>query len=52
MTAILETLRQLQENAIPHGPLQVVFTIAEENGVHGPQNMDSSLLHADLGYTA
>jgi len=51
VTAILETLRQLQENAIPHGPLQVVFTIAEENGVHGSQNMDSSLLHADLGYT-
>lgn len=51
VTAILETLRQLREQAVPHGPLQVVFTIAEENGVHGSQNMDSSLLHADFGYT-
>ncbi len=51
VTAILETLRQLREQKIPHGPLQVVFTIAEENGVHGSQNLDTSLLHADIGYT-
>lgn len=51
VTAILETLRQLKEQDIPHGPLQVVFTIAEENGVHGSQNLDSSLLHADFGFT-
>ena len=51
VTAILETLRQLQERNIPHGPLQVVFTVAEENGVHGSQNLDQSLLHADFGFT-
>lgn len=51
VVAILETLRQLKEKAIQHGPLQVVFTIAEENGVHGSQNLDSTLLHADYGYT-
>ena len=51
VTAILETLRQLNEKNIPHGPLQIVFTIAEENGVHGSQNLDTSLLHADYGYT-
>ena len=51
VTAILESLRQLRERAIPHGPLQVVFTIAEENGVHGSQHLDSSLLHADMGFT-
>ena len=51
VTAILETLRQLQEQKLPHGPLQVVFTISEENGVHGSQNLDSSLLHADMGFT-
>lgn len=49
--AILETLRQLAENNIPHGPLQVVFAVAEENGVHGSQNLDASLLHSDMGYT-
>jgi len=51
VTAILEALRQLKENHIPHGPLQVVFTVAEENGVHGSQNLDTSLLHADFGFT-
>lgn len=49
--AILEALRVLGEENIPHGALQVVFTISEEGGVHGSQNMDSELLHADLGYT-
>ena len=51
VTAILESLRQLREQGLPHGPLQVVFTISEENGVHGSQNLDSSLLHADMGFT-
>lgn len=51
VTAILETLRQLREQGLPHGPLQVVFTISEENGVHGSQNLDSSLLYADMGFT-
>ena len=51
VTAILEALRQLRERSIPHGPLQVVFTVAEENGVHGSQHLDSSLLHADMGFT-
>ncbi|WP_295716089.1 M20/M25/M40 family metallo-hydrolase [uncultured Mitsuokella sp.] len=51
VTAILEALRQLREQGLPHGPLQVVFTISEENGVHGSQNLDSSLLHADMGFT-
>lgn len=51
VTAIFETLRQLREQGLPHGPLQVVFTISEENGVHGSQNLDSSLLHADMGFT-
>lgn len=51
VVAILETLRQLKENKLPHGPLQVVFTVAEENGVHGSQNLDTSLLHSDFGFT-
>ena len=51
VTAILEALRQIQERRLAHGPIQVVFTIAEENGVHGSQNLDTSLLLADYGYT-
>ena len=51
VVAILETLRQLKETNIPHGDLQIVFTVAEEGGVNGSRCLDTSLLHADLGYT-
>ena len=51
VVAILETLRCLREQHIPHGDLQIVFTVAEEGGVNGSQNIDQSLLHADVGFT-
>ncbi len=51
VVAILETLRQLKEQNIPHGNLQIVFTVAEEGGVNGSQNIDRALLRADFGYT-
>lgn len=47
---ILEVLRTLQEQAIPHGDIQVIFCVAEEGGLNGSQNIDKSLLKADLGY--
>ena len=51
VVSILETLRGLREQNIPHGNLQIVFTVAEEGGVNGSQNIDRSLLRADFGYT-
>ena len=51
VVAILETLRCLREQHIPHGDLQIVFTVAEEGGVNGSQNIDQSLLQADVGFT-
>ena len=51
VAAILETLCLLKENSIPHGDLQIVFTVAEEGGVNGSRCMDQNLLHADFGYT-
>ena len=51
VVAILETLRCLKEHDVPHGDLQIVFTVAEEGGVNGSRCLDTSLLHADLGYT-
>ncbi len=50
VVAILETLRVLKENNMPHGAIQVVFTVAEEGGVNGSKNMDKELLKADFGY--
>lgn len=51
VVAILEALRVLKEKNLPHGDLQVVFTIAEEGGVNGSKNIDQSLLKAKFGYT-
>lgn len=50
IVAILEAMRTIQENNIPHGDIQLVFTVAEEGGLHGSKNLDSALLKADFGY--
>jgi tripeptide aminopeptidase len=50
VVAVLETLRCLKEQNIPHGDIQVVFAVCEEQGVAGSKNMDKSLLKADFGY--
>lgn len=50
VVAILETLRILKEKNIPHGPLQILFTVCEEMGVQGSKYLDQSLLKADFGY--
>ncbi|SDF64616.1 M20/M25/M40 family metallo-hydrolase [Sporolituus thermophilus] len=48
--AIMEALRVLREKQLPHGDIQVVFTVAEEGGLNGSKNMDPAWLKADLGY--
>lgn len=50
VAGIIEGLRIMNENKIPHGPIQVVFTVAEEGGLNGAKNIDQSLLKADFGY--
>ncbi len=50
IAAILEALRIVQEQEIPHGPLQVIFTVAEEGGLDGAKHIEPSLLKADFGY--
>lgn len=50
IVAVLEALRILKEENISHGPLQVVFTVAEEGGLNGAKNLDPALLKADFGY--
>ncbi|MFZ5592167.1 MAG: M20/M25/M40 family metallo-hydrolase [Bacillota bacterium] len=47
---ILEAVRVLQEQKIPHGPLEVVLTVGEEQGLLGARHLDYSLLTARWGY--
>lgn len=50
IAAILEILEMLQENLIPHGPLEILFTVGEEQGLQGSKNFDCSKLKATFGY--
>jgi tripeptide aminopeptidase len=46
---ICEVLRVVREEAIPHGEIEVVFTICEETGLQGARHLDVSHLHARTG---
>jgi tripeptide aminopeptidase len=46
---ICETLHQLREQRIPHGPIDVVFTICEEIGLLGAKNLELDLFEAREG---
>lgn len=37
---ILEILKTLQEQKLPHPPVEAVFTLTEENGMAGAKNLD------------
>jgi len=50
VVAILEALRIVNEEHISHGPIQVVFTVAEEGGLNGAKAIDPAALKADFGY--
>jgi tripeptide aminopeptidase len=46
---ICEVLRVIQEQTIPHGDIEIVFTICEETGLQGARHLDISKLHARMG---
>lgn len=50
ITAILEGLRIIQENDIPHGRIEILFTVAEEGGLFGAKTLDASKLQAQAGF--
>lgn len=50
VVGILEALRVIKENKLPHGDIQVVFTVAEEGGVNGSKVIDPTLLKAAMGF--
>ncbi|MEI7024639.1 M20/M25/M40 family metallo-hydrolase [Paenibacillus sp. y28] len=50
IAAMLEAIRVIQENKLPHGQVQFIITVGEEAGLHGAQSLDPKLLQAELGY--
>lgn len=50
LAVILEALSVLRETGAPHGPLEIVFTVAEETGLAGAKALDFGRLQAAYGY--
>ena len=50
MAVIIEAMQLLHENNLPHGPIELVFTICEEIGLMGAKNLDFNLITAKYGY--
>ena len=46
---IIETIRSLQEQNIPHAPVDAVFSICEEVGLLGAKHLDLSKVRAKYG---
>ena len=49
IAAILEAIRIVRERNIPHGPIDVLFTVCEEQGLIGAKHFDIGRLRARRG---
>lgn len=50
VTVILDAIRTLVLEQIPHAGIELIFTIGEERGLVGSSAFDCSVLHAQHGY--
>ncbi|NLX61265.1 MAG: M20/M25/M40 family metallo-hydrolase [Tissierellia bacterium] len=50
IAAILEAVETVIEKDIPHGDIEIVFSIYEEGGLYGAKNLDYSQLKAKRGF--
>lgn len=50
IASVLETVRILKEREIPHGEIELVFTVQEEKSLTGSKNFDCSILNSKIGY--
>lgn len=49
VAVILEVLRVLVEQGLPHPPLEVVLTVSEEKGLEGAKGLDLTIIRAKEG---
>ena len=50
IAAILEAIQVLKEQGVPHGDIEVVFTVAEEGGLKGAKNLEFKILRSQFAY--
>ncbi|MCL2602607.1 MAG: M20/M25/M40 family metallo-hydrolase [Treponema sp.] len=51
IAAIIEAIRVVQENKLPHGDIEVLITAGEESGLLGARCVDPKKLRAKIGYS-
>ncbi len=50
VAAILEVIRSIRDDGLPHPPLEVVFSVGEEVSLRGARLLDKSKLRSRQGY--
>ena len=50
IAALIEAWRVIEENRLPHAPLEFVFTTCEEIGLLGAKALDPAHVQAQMGY--
>lgn len=50
LVAILEALRVVKERGGPHPPIEVIFTVSEEQGLMGSKRLDARKIRSKFGY--
>ncbi len=50
LSVILEILQVLTEQSLPHGPVEVLFNVCEEAGMHGAKYLKRSDVQSDFGF--
>ncbi|WP_312908099.1 M20/M25/M40 family metallo-hydrolase [Tissierella praeacuta] len=50
IVSILEGIKYIRENNIPHGDIEVVFTICEEVGLYGSKYLDYSRIKSKMAF--
>src|SRR5699024_949554 len=50
LATMIEAIRCLKEQNLPHGQIQFVITVGEESGLVGAKALDPALIEAKFGY--
>lgn len=50
IAALLEMVHVLKENSLPYGEIELLFTVAEEIGLMGAKNFDTTILKSKRAY--
>ncbi len=50
ITAVLEGVADIIDRGVPHGDVQIIFSVCEEQGLRGARSLDQSRIQGKLGY--